>query len=140
MDEIKDNQYKPDFEIADRYINFSSELLRLSLLAITGIGGLILFSFKNDSQLNLNHIDKILFSVVLSVFVLAVGASLIHRFYASDSLSFHIAYLRTKAQKEADGRTKSLRLSGFFLVLTEYLFGIAVIIFAIAMFQFLIYH
>jgi hypothetical protein len=38
LNEIKENQYKVDFEISKGYINFSSELLRLSLLSMGGFG------------------------------------------------------------------------------------------------------
>ena len=46
-----DNDYKePDFEIMDRYINFSAELLRISLLAIGGFGAIMLIKLKNESN------------------------------------------------------------------------------------------
>jgi len=138
MLDITENNYKPDFEIADKYINFSSELLRLSLLAITGIGALIMYTFKGDSNLHLTLFDKYRFFTALIFFSLAAGTSMFHRFYASDSLSYHIAYLRKKTKDEKDGRTKALKKAEMFLIITEYLFGIAIVIFGIAILKLLI--
>lgn len=135
--EVAEQDYKPDFEIADKYINFSSELLRLSLLAITGIGTLILFTFKEGSILHLTLFDKYMLFATLLIFALASGAALAHRFWASDSLSYHIAYLRKKTQNEKDGRKACLKRAGNFLILTEYLFGFALFFFVITLFQFL---
>ena len=46
LKEIEENQYKVDFEISKGYIDFSSELLRLSLLAMGGFGALVLIKIK----------------------------------------------------------------------------------------------
>jgi len=51
MDDIKEIDYKPDFELADRYISFSSEILRLSLLAITAISSLMIFAFEKETAI-----------------------------------------------------------------------------------------
>jgi len=138
--EIEEQDYKPDFEIADKYINFSSELLRLSLLAITGIGALIMYTFDKNSNLQLTLLDKYLFFTTLFFFALASGTALAHRFWASDSLSYHIAYLRKKTQEEKVGRRKCLIRSANFLICTEYLFGCAIVIFVCTIFQFLMKH
>lgn len=137
MSELNEMDFKPDFEIADKYINFSSELLRLSLLAITGIGALIMYSFDNDSKLHLTQTDKFLFFATLFFFALASGTALGHRFWASDSLSYHIAFLRTGKQKERDGRRSCLKRSASFLIYTEFLFGFAIIFFVVTIFQLL---
>jgi len=135
--QIDEKDYKPDFEIADKYISFSSELLRLSLLAITGIGALIMYTFDKNSNLHLTLLDKYLFFATLFFFALASGTALAHRFWASDSLSYHIAYLRKKTQEEKVGRRKCLKRSASFLICTEYLFGFAIVIFVYTIFQLL---
>ena len=73
MKDIIDSHYKPDLEIADRYINFSSELLRLSLLAITGIGALILANFKEDSGFHLTLGNKYCFLISILLFAAAAA-------------------------------------------------------------------
>src|ERR1700735_1944155 len=50
MSAIEDNEYKPDFEILDRYLKFSSELLRISLLAIGGFGTIVLVKLKGEES------------------------------------------------------------------------------------------
>jgi hypothetical protein len=141
MSDLNEMDYQPDFEIADKYINFSSELLRLSLLAITGIGALMMYSFDKESNLHLTMLDKYLFFLTLFFFALASGTALGHRFWASDSLSYHIAYLRKKTQeekqKEKVGRRLCLKRSANFLIYTEFLFGFAIIIFVVTIFQLL---
>ena len=44
-----DNDYKPEFEIMDMYMNFSAELLRIPLLAIGGFGAIMLIKLKEES-------------------------------------------------------------------------------------------
>ena len=138
--EIRENDYKPDFEIADKYISFSSELLRLSLLAITGIGVLMMYTYETNSTLDLTVYEKYWFLATLLVFALAAGASLAHRFWASESLSFHISYLRKKDQEERKGRNRCLKRSAIFLIISEILFAIAILIFVVAIFQLFINH
>jgi len=50
LKEIEENQYKVDFEISKGYIDFSSELLRLSLLAMGGFGALVLIKIKGENH------------------------------------------------------------------------------------------
>jgi hypothetical protein len=137
MSNLEENDFKPDFEIADRYINFSSELLRLSLFAISGIGALIILYIEKKEEVQLTDYDKWWIILIISLFALTAGVSLFHRFYASDSMSYHIAYLRKKTQEEKDGRTRCLKRAEKSLILAEYLFGLAIIVFVIALFQFL---
>lgn len=140
METINDCDYKPDFELADKYISFSAELLRLSLLAITGIGTLIMYSLKEKPEIQLTSYDKSWLFITLLFFAFASGGALAHRFWASDSLAYHIAYLRTKAPQEKGGRRFCLKLSGYLLIITELLFGVAIIAFVITILQLLIVH
>ena len=48
FNEIDEAQYKADFTISDNYRSFSSELLRLSLLAIGGFGAIVISKIKGD--------------------------------------------------------------------------------------------
>lgn len=135
------NDYKPDLEIMDRYINFSAELLRISLLAIGGFGTIMLIKLKNES--NIIPLHHLLFLYIsICCFVLCAGFALFHRFYASDSMSWYISYLRAKAdnnkektQREQKGLHRTLRYSSVFLIFTEVMFGIAVVFFAIGIYQ-----
>src|SRR4051812_47706676 len=84
--------YKQDLDILDRYVNFSSELLRLSLLGISGFGALVLYSKgggKSGHDLLTEHVSPILFTAVV-FFAITAGLTLSHRFIATDSMSYHI--------------------------------------------------
>jgi hypothetical protein len=141
MSAIEDNEYKPDFEILDRYLKFSSELLRISLLAIGGFGTIVLVKLKGEESAgSLTNLTFLFLSICF--FALCAGSALFHRFYASDSMSWHVAYLRAKhadnfaqAEKEKAGRNKMLRRSSFALILAEILFGISVALFAVGIYQ-----
>ena len=111
MNDIKDCDYKPDFEILDRYINFSSELLRLSLLGISGFGTLLLLKYSKDIKLELNESTKVLLFLSVILWSLSSGFALAHRFFASDSMAYHIAYLRKNEIEQKIGRKKLLKLS-----------------------------
>lgn len=56
-------------------------------------------------------------------------------------MSWYISYLRAKeddkekAQKEQKGLHKALRYSSVFLILTEVIFGVAVVFFAIGIYE-----
>jgi hypothetical protein len=50
LKEIDESQYKVDFDILNGYINFSSELLRLSLFAMGGFGALVLIKIKGKKS------------------------------------------------------------------------------------------
>ncbi len=143
MPSLDDCDYKPDFEILDRYLDFSSELSRISLLAIGGFGAILLVKLKSEHVIgSLN--DLLYLFIAICFFALCCGFSLFHRFFASDSMSWYISHLRAKANgnaeqaaHESEGLHKMLRRSSLFLILTELAFGIAVFVFAIGIYHIL---
>jgi len=135
---LDSKDYETDFEIANKYIEFSSELLKISLTAISAIGALIIFEAKDGHGFyDLKPIKPLLFATVC-LFGLTIVACLFHRFYASDFMSYHIKYLRTNKAEEKKGRTKCLKLASKSLVAAEFLFGGAVLCFAVTIYKFLI--
>lgn len=141
---IDENKYKSDFQISESYIKFSSELLRISLLAMGGFGTLVLYQFKQgDQDLKYLH-EPTLFLISMILFGICAAMTLAHRFFATDSMSWYISWLRAnvsgdavKAKKERKGLYKSLRLSKYALILAEILFGGAVIFFMGAIYELL---
>ncbi|WP_207494499.1 hypothetical protein [Aridibaculum aurantiacum] len=118
LNQIDDSQYKADFDIAKGYIDFSSELLRLSLLAMGGFGTLALVRFQGDG--NTPHFlqNPKMFLVSMAFFALCAGATLSHRYFASDFMAWYIAWLRAdaagnmeKAEKEKAGVERCLELA-----------------------------
>lgn len=136
-----ENDYKLDFEILDRYLNFSSELLRISLLAMGGFGAILLINLKNENEnLHLSKFPSLFISICF--FSVCAGLALFHRFYASDSMSWYISYLRAKADKneikstkEQIGMHKALHKASIFLILTEIIFAVGIIFFAAGIYQ-----
>src|SRR5688572_16655799 len=138
--------YKPDFEIRNSYIDFSSELLRLSLIAMGGFGALVLAKIENV-QNNIIHDALTNPGFVLAsmtLFTLCVAATLFHRYYASDCMSWYISGLRAeengdtaKAKTEYEGYGKMLKRSTLSLILAEFFFGGGVLFFIIGIIKIL---
>jgi hypothetical protein len=142
LKEIDESQYKVDFDILNGYINFSSELLRLSLFAMGGFGALVLIKIKGEEKLPGFLHQPIFFLFSMLFFALCAGAALFHRYFASDSMSWYIAWLRADAAgnteaaiSERKGFHRMLKFSAWALISAEILFGVGVLFFIIAMFR-----
>lgn len=136
---VDESQFKADFVILEGYIKFSGELLRLSLLAMGGFGTLFLIRVKGEIGRELLD-QPVFFLVSMIFFALCSGACLFHRYYASDSMSWYISWLRAvnegnseKADYEHKGLKKLFRLSGYALIVSQFLFGGGVLLFMIAL-------
>jgi hypothetical protein len=97
---IPPESLKPDQDLLDRYIKFSEELLRLSLLAIGAVGFLVTnFVLKASPEqpgteaLALLRV-KLALSAALAFFLVACAAALLHRYFATDGFACHVAGLR----------------------------------------------
>lgn len=135
---IEENEYKADFTISENYIKFSSELLRLSLLAIVAYGTLFIKEFVEDSNSTFTKNNK---TLILSIifFFLSSSASLFHRYFATDTLTWFIQWRRfiannelKKAEKERIGLNKMLKKAKYSLILCEVTFALGVLLFLIA--------
>lgn len=123
---MNENNYQPHFEISKRYIEFSAELLRLSLLAISGIFYLLFISDKFKDLHSTNYFIWIIVALIL--FTISSGFALAHRYYATDFLSYYIAHLRHNDPKEKEGYKKCLKWSRIFIICCQYSFGIALLV------------
>lgn len=140
INDVDEGQYKVDFEISKGFIDFSSELLRLSLLAMGGFGALALIKIENQDRINPTFLQNpLLFLLSMALFALCAGATLFHRYFASDSMSWYIGWLRAessgnseKAEREKRGFRRMLKLSGAALICSEVFFGGGVLVFFIA--------
>jgi hypothetical protein len=97
---LNDDALAQDWKTCDSYIAYSAELLRISLLAISGLAALCLKINEKSpdtmSQLLLN------FRGSLIALILAAGLSLFHRYIAVDSMAFHIESLRRRKRNRPD--------------------------------------
>ena len=95
--EIKEAQIKYDFELLDRYQKYSSEILRLSLIGIGAYAFLLKEGNGDFFRRIANNPTSKYFSVgSIASFALAVACTLIHRYYSSDFMAYHIRFLRIK--------------------------------------------
>lgn len=141
MKPIQENDFQPDFTIADKYIQFSAEILRLSLLGITAIATFLSFYLKDGGIkcFTVNNTEKVFLFITLLLFTLSAGLALAHRFFATDSLAYLMAYLRKGDRKEKEGLKRNLKASEKVLIYAEYTFGLGVFTFVCILFT-LIYH
>jgi hypothetical protein len=94
-----DDPFKRVADILDKYQQFASELLRLALLGIGAIGILITTAAKSSDfgvSLALTSRTKLLLSLSLVAFGICALASLLSRFFATDSLAYHHGALRIR--------------------------------------------
>lgn len=135
---LDENEYKADFAISENYIKFSSELLRLSLLAIFAYSTLFIKEFAEDSNSNFTKNNITLLTSII-FFFLSSSASLFHRYFATDALTWFIQWRRyikndelEKAEKERIGLKKMLKKAKYFLILCEVTFASGVLLFLIS--------
>ncbi|WP_437989883.1 hypothetical protein [Sorangium sp. So ce145] len=95
---MNEESFKPDFDLLDRYQQFSAELLRIALL------GIALLGFFIEKVAGANYYSASSRSVLLiltaltsiSCLVSAAGA-LAHRYFSTDGIFYHVRSLRRRA-------------------------------------------
>ena len=93
---IDENLVKVDFQIIDKYQSFSSEILRISLIGI-GVYAFLLKDVNDVFQKISKSGNLKIFSIISIIsFAIAVACTLVHRYYSSDFMAYHIRYLRLK--------------------------------------------
>lgn len=153
---LPDDTIEKDFVVLDKYQAFSAELLRLSLLAIGGIGFLIANVFKlgdangafADFLQKANNKISLVGSLIL--FGLTAAFALLHRYYSSDSIACQLHYYRmitrglesdftqdlntkkSKADIEKDCMRLGLKLSTVFILLATLCLGFSSIFLCIS--------
>ncbi len=118
--DVGEERYRADFEILDRYQNFSAELLRLSLLALAGYGFLmsdVVFGVRKNAEtgdlLFLPAFHERAGLLVSGAVLLGLCAltSLAHRYFSTDCMSHHIRRVRLIKRNltEEDVRKQGVR-------------------------------
>jgi hypothetical protein len=100
--QVPESTIEHDFAIQERYQDFTAEVLRLSLLGISGIGYIALkyvFPEKTPAPLMPTDANR-WFMVALAGFGLASIASLVHRYVSVDSLSWHLQSIRKEIRDQ----------------------------------------
>lgn len=96
---IPKDTFELDLQINEGYQAYSAELLRLALLAMTGLAAVWIKVFvPGDVHLILPMWSRIAFLVSFAVFSGAAGAALFHRYAAADSLAYQLTALRRRVR------------------------------------------
>lgn len=128
---MTDDGYKPDLELLDRYVGFSSEIVRVSLLGLAAIGFYLKeFAAPGAPPLS-SGIAAAWFLMLIGaagfLLAMAVACGLLHRYYATNGLASHIKYMRLSqgnaepqdAEFAAKLRNRRYKLSGAWLLSSE---------------------
>ena len=92
---IPEEEVAADFRIADLYMGFSAELLRLALIGIGALGFLLSEKVLDRSALLTGHSRGTIIAAVM-LLLLSACLSLAHRYLASESMAYQLSVLRTR--------------------------------------------
>jgi hypothetical protein len=119
---LAEEAYQADFQIADKYQGFSSELVRLSLLGIAGYGFLFAqLPPESAAAAFLGELKRSLPLLTTGIICLGVasGAALAHRFFSTDCLTHQVTILRLLRRGENAEYTSEEKVENTTLLETE---------------------
>jgi hypothetical protein len=93
---IKEDAYKPDLQLLERYQAYSAELLRLSLAGLGVVGFLIMNKLVTQTAV------KAWLTVGILLFGVSSGSALAHRYFSSDGIHYFIKAVRLNGRKSPD--------------------------------------
>jgi hypothetical protein len=125
--------FEHDLKLLESYQSFSAEIVRLSLAALTVIALLVGFGgekLRLDFLLTQRAFDVMI--VMFAALGMAIAAALAHRYASTDSMSWHLEYLRRTALKKdtsytARQRNIRLAISRWSLSVAATAFGVGAI-------------
>jgi hypothetical protein len=139
---IPERTLQHDLDVSNQYQAFSGELLRLALLGLAGIGFLLVSldpggeNGRSTVLAKVNSFDQFLY-VALFCFGFCAALALAHRYWSSDSLAYHLEYLRlstrgtlgdqTEAKDRRLRRNRRFRVCGWLILAAAALLGIGAI-------------
>ena len=111
MEESDKHSFDDDVGLLDRYQSFSGEVLRLALLSLGAIGFLLTTAQKNekgDAVLSLEAKGvRPLFVVAIICLSLSICCSLVHRYYSTDSMAWHLDKRRREKPAHIEKATRA---------------------------------
>jgi len=130
-----------DLELLDRFSGFSAELVRIAILGVAALGFFLKELLPTDTSTfrSATWLALLLtWAALLLGFAVAFG--LLHRYYATDGMAFHVAWLRyvnegrpgAKIAGQAAGRIRSYKLSEACLIASACSVAAGVIILGLA--------
>jgi hypothetical protein len=106
---INKGRYEVDVELLKRYIEYSSEIARLSLLALAALGtgvSLLVKDGKIPRELMENTCAPFLLGLGVAFLCAATGFALAHRYLATGGFEDHVWALRSLGATETEGLEK----------------------------------
>lgn len=102
-----------DLTLLERYQEFSAELLRVALIGITAIGiAVSQILFPDSGARSSVHLDRSARALLLGALVMlavSAAAALAHRYFAVDSMSWHLQAMRRALRNEGSDAQTSAR-------------------------------
>ncbi len=138
---IPERTIEHDLALLERFQEFSAELLRVALIGISAIGFVvsrIVLPEKEATQVVLDHTVKWLVIAALISLAVSAAAALVHRYYAADSMSWHLQAMRRyernaesdvqKADSEFRARLKQFKVSGRAIACSALALGVGAVL------------
>jgi hypothetical protein len=114
---LKEGTVEHDFFVLDRFIGFSTELLRLSLLGISAVAFWLskaMFPEGDGAPIMIADAARPLVALSLVAFASSSAAALMHRYAAADSVSWHLQAMRRYERghaSEGEGKSEDVRVA-----------------------------
>lgn len=138
---IPERTIEHDLTLLERFQEFSAELLRVALIGISAIGFVVarlVLPEKDARPIVIPPIPKWLLISSLIALGASAAAALAHRFYAADSMSWHLQAMRRyernsgsdaeKANSEFRARHQQYKLSGKAIACSAIALGVGAIL------------
>lgn len=114
---LKERTVEHDFFLLDRFVGFSTELLRLSLLGISAVAFWLskaMFPEGDSDPAVIADAARPLIVLALVAFVISSAFALMHRYAAADSVSWHLQAMRRYERgyaSEGEGRSADVSVA-----------------------------
>ncbi len=104
---VPEDEFRADQYIAEQYITFSAELLRLALVCIGAVGFLLSGNvLKTDQFFKEPARSQMTWAMIL--LLLAACFALLHRYLASQSMAYQLSTLRARKMMELQTDPKAV--------------------------------
>ncbi len=94
--EIPEDRYSADMALHDRFVSFSSEMMKLAIGGIVAVGFILTLLAGKGALPPIVYSPAFATAAIASVsfFVLSAGSSLVHRFLAADGIYHHLRAIK----------------------------------------------
>jgi len=101
---VNNDAFELDLKINEGYQSYSAELLRLALLVLSGLGVVWIKLYVVHDARGARTSTGLILVMAFVCAAVAAGAALVHRYFAADSLGYHLTAMRRRARNRPAGR------------------------------------